>query len=114
MPEEIRDVNPDESSQSEQVVEQADTTTANDVDQSQNQESSTQEVKPEVEKPDRPEINYAMEAARKASEALEEVRQLRQQQQTQQTQQPLNHSILKHNSVLLRNQPKTPHKRFGR
>ena len=81
MPEEIKDVNTEEASTSEQVVEGAESTTAEPVD-SQTQEASTQEVKPEVEeKPDRPEINYAMEAARKASEALEIARQLQQQQQ---------------------------------
>jgi len=81
MPEEIKDVNPEEASTSEEVVEEAEATTAEPVD-SQTQEASTQEVKPEVEeKPDRPEINYAMEAARKASEALEIARQLQQQQQ---------------------------------
>jgi len=81
MPEEIRDVNPVESSPTEEVVEEAEPTTAEPVD-SQTQETSTQEVKPEVEtKPDRPEINYAMEAARKASEALEIARQLQQAQQ---------------------------------
>jgi hypothetical protein len=84
--EELQDVALEEPSTSEQVVEQAEPTTAEQVDQSQVQESSTQEVKPEVAaKPDRPEINYAMEAARKASEALEIARQLQQaQQQVQQ------------------------------
>lgn len=86
MPEEISDVNPAESSGAEQVVEGAESTTAEQVDQSQ-EAASTQEVKTEVEtKPDRPEINYAMEAARKASEALEAVRQLQQQQQEVRTQ----------------------------
>jgi hypothetical protein len=87
MPEEIRDVNPADPSQAEQVVE-AESTTAEPVDQSQVQEPSTQEVKPEVVKPDRPEINYAMEAARKASEALEIVRQMQQEKQQVQTAQP--------------------------
>lgn len=88
MPEEIRDVNTAESSQAEQVVNQGQPAPDQQVEQvdSQVQESSTQEVKPEVTKPDRPEINYAMEAARKASEALEEVRRMRQQQEQVQQQ----------------------------
>jgi len=86
MPEEIKDVNPVESSTTEEVVNNADTDQQQEVVDSQVQETSTQEVKTEVEKPDRPEINYAMEAARKASEALEAVRQLQQQQQEVRTQ----------------------------
>ena len=87
MPEEIQDVNAEESSASEeQVVEQGETTAPEMVDQSQ-EAASTQEVKPEVEiKHDRPEINYAMEAARKSSEALEIVRELQQKQQQVQQQ----------------------------
>jgi len=82
--EELKDVNTEESSASEQVVNTEESTTTEQVDQSQ-EATSTQEVKTEVEtKPDRPEINYAMEAARKASEALEIARQLQQAQQTQQ------------------------------
>lgn len=85
--EESLDVNPVDSSATEQVVNEqpASDQQVEEVD-SQVQEPSTQEVKPEVEKPDRPEINYAMEAARKASEALEAVRQLQQQQQEVRTQ----------------------------
>ena len=85
--EEISDVNPAESSGAEEVVNNADTDQQQEVVENQTQDTSTQEVKPEVEtKPDRPEINYAMEAARKASEALEAVRQLQQQQQEVRTQ----------------------------
>jgi len=80
MPENIGDVNPAESSQTEPDVNTETTSTSEQVD-SQVQDASTQEVKPEVTKPDRPEINYAMEAARKATEALEAVRQLQQQRQ---------------------------------
>ena len=87
MPEEIKDVNISESSTEEQVVNTEESTTTEQVDQSQ-EAASTQEVKPEVDtKPDRPEINYAMEAARKASEALEIARQMQQEQQ-QRVQQP--------------------------
>jgi len=88
MPEEIKDVNTEESSASEQEVVNDQSASDQQTEQvdSQTQESSTQEVKTEVTKPDRPEINYAMEAARKASEALEAVRQLQQQQQQVQTQ----------------------------
>jgi hypothetical protein len=90
--EEIGDVKSAESSQAEQVVNQeqvaTDQQSAEQVEQ-ESQETSTQEVKTEVEiKPDRPEINYAMEAARKASEALEIARQLQQQQQAPQPAQP--------------------------
>uniref|UniRef100_A0A6H1ZQC6 Uncharacterized protein n=3 Tax=viral metagenome TaxID=1070528 RepID=A0A6H1ZQC6_9ZZZZ len=86
MPEEIKDVNPVDTSTTEQAVEVVEPATTEEVDQSQ-EAPSTQEVKPEVEiKPDRPEINYAMEAARKSSEALEIVRQLQQQQQQVQQQ----------------------------
>jgi len=89
MPEEIRDVNTSDSSQEEKVVnEVAPDQQSEQVDQSQEQATSEpQEVKQEVEtKPDRPEINYAMEAARKATEALEAVRQLQQSQQQVQQQ----------------------------
>uniref|UniRef100_A0A6M3LPP8 Uncharacterized protein n=1 Tax=viral metagenome TaxID=1070528 RepID=A0A6M3LPP8_9ZZZZ len=86
MPEDLMVVNTEESTTSEQAVEQVETATTEQVDQSQ-EATSTQEVKPEVViKPDRPEINYAMEAARKSSEALEIVRQLQQQQQQVQQQ----------------------------
>ena len=68
-----------EPSTTEEVVNTAETTTQEV--EGQEQETSTQEVKTEVQ-PDRPEINYAMEAARKASEALEIARQLQQQQQS--------------------------------
>jgi len=85
-----KDVETSESSTEEQVVEKEGvTTTPEKVEDSQTQETSTQEVKTEVEtKPDRPEINYAMEAARKATEALEIARQLQQQQQQPVQQQP--------------------------
>jgi len=79
--EEPKDVNVDSSPVEQEVVNQPETDQqVEQVDQSQ-EAPSTQEVKPEVEKPDRPEINYAMEAARKASEALDIVRQMQQQQQ---------------------------------
>ena len=90
MPEEIKDVNISDSSTEEQVVNEAatDQQSQEQIVDSQSQETSTQEVKQEVEtKPDRPEINYAMEAARKASEALEIARQMQQEQQ-QRVQQP--------------------------
>ena len=89
MPEPITDVNTENSSDSEQVVNQEQPAPDQQVEQvdSQTQETSTQEVKQEVEqKPDRPEINYAMEAARKASEALEEVRRMREERQQVQQQ----------------------------
>jgi len=91
MPDPAQDVNTSDSSTEEQVVEQEGvTTTPEVVEEGQTQETSTQEVKPEVVKqPDsRPEINYAMEAARKANEALEIARQLQQQQQQPVQQQP--------------------------
>jgi hypothetical protein len=82
---EEKDVNAESSTADEQVVDTEQATTQ-ETEQVDSQESSTQEVKPEL-KPDRPEINYAMEAARKASEALEIAKQLR-ESQTQQVQQP--------------------------
>jgi hypothetical protein len=90
MPDEIKDVNTEESSHSEEVVNTAETDQQQEAVDSQTQEASTQEVKDEVEtKPDRPEINYAMEAARKASEALEEIKRLKEERnQFQQPAQP--------------------------
>jgi len=72
--EEVEQIVEQQEQQPEQVEQEAGT--------------SSPEVKPEPVHPDRPEINYAMEAARKATEALEIARQLREQQTTQQTQAP--------------------------
>ena len=95
MPEETKDVNPEDPSTSEQVVNEPEETTPQVESEAtvEGQEaeipSQPQEVKPEVTpQPDRPEINYAMEAARKATEALEIARQLQQQQQQPVQQQP--------------------------
>lgn len=90
MPDEVKDVNP-ESSTEEEVVKEPEQTTPQEPEQISEEQvtSEPQEVKPEVTpQPDRPEINYAMEALRKVNELTDAFKQSQAGQTQAQQQQP--------------------------
>jgi len=85
MVDETKDVISEPSPEEQQVVNEPEETTPQETEQisGEQETSQPQEVKPEVTQPDRPEINYAMEALRKVNELTDAFSQFKTGYQTQ-------------------------------